>query len=196
MVANAHAHDRERSGGGRVSAVASAKTSGGGGAGAGGPEPVISQEHYRASLGHFCTGVTIVTAHAPDGPAGFTCQSFASLSLDPPLVLICPGKSSTSWPRIEPVGTFCVNVLADDQEELCRAFAAPGADKFAGVGWQPGPFTGAPMLTGALAWVECRLEEIHDGGDHVVAVGRVLDLGTREGRPLLFYRGGFGRFDV
>jgi 3-hydroxy-9,10-secoandrosta-1,3,5(10)-triene-9,17-dione monooxygenase reductase component len=89
-----------------------------------------------------------------------------------------------------------VNVLAEDQEELCRAFAASGTDKFAGVGWAPGPFTGAPILTGALAWVECRLEQLFDGGDHAIAVGRVLDLQTHEGRPLLFYRGGFGRFEV
>jgi 3-hydroxy-9,10-secoandrosta-1,3,5(10)-triene-9,17-dione monooxygenase reductase component len=159
-------------------------------------DPVISQEHYRASLGHFCTGVTIVTAHGDDGPAGLTCQSFSALSLDPPLILVCPGKSSSSWPKIEAAGAMCINVLAEDQEELCRGFATRGADKFAGVGWQPGPFTGAPVLTGALAWVECRIEAVHEGGDHVIAVGRVLDLGTSEGRPLLFYRGGYGRFDV
>ena len=159
-------------------------------------EPVISQEHYRAGLGHFCTGVTIVAAHGADGPAGLTCQSFSALSLDPPLILVCPGKGSSSWPKIEAAGAFCVNVLAEDQEELCRAFAAKGADKFEGVGWRPGPFTGAPVLAGALAWVECRIEAIHDGGDHVIAVGRVLDLGSTEGRPLLFYRGGYGRFDV
>jgi 3-hydroxy-9,10-secoandrosta-1,3,5(10)-triene-9,17-dione monooxygenase reductase component len=160
------------------------------------PDPTISQEHYRATLGHFCTGVTVITAHGEQGPSGFTCQAFAALSLDPPLVLACPGKASTSWPPIEASGVFAVNVLAEDQEELCRSFAASGTDKFAGVGWSPGPFTGAPILTGSLAWVECRLEHLYDGGDHIVAVGRVLDLQTREGRPLLFYRGGFGRFEV
>jgi 3-hydroxy-9,10-secoandrosta-1,3,5(10)-triene-9,17-dione monooxygenase reductase component len=159
-------------------------------------DPVISPEHYRATLGHFCSGITIVTAVGSDGPAGMTAQSFCALSLDPPLILVCPGKSSSSWPRIESAGTFCVNVLAEDQEELCRAFAAKGTDKFAGVGWSPGPFTGAPVLAGGLAWMECRMEQVLDGGDHAIVVGRVLDLQSREGRPLLFFRGGYGRFEV
>jgi flavin reductase (DIM6/NTAB) family NADH-FMN oxidoreductase RutF len=159
--------------------------------------PHVHPEHFRAVLGHFCSGVTIVTAAGADGPAGFTAQSFASLSLDPPLVLVCPGKNSTSWPRIEATRNFCVNVLAEDQEELCRAFAMRGGDKFAGIGYEPAPHTGAPLLTGALAWIDCHLEAIHDGGDHVIVVGRALDLGVHPGRrPLLFYRGGFGRFEV
>ncbi|MBV9278815.1 MAG: flavin reductase family protein, partial [Chloroflexi bacterium] len=102
-------------------------------------DPAVAEEHFRATLGHFCSGVTIVTSNGEDGPAGLTCQSFASVSLDPPLVLICPGKSSTSWPRIEATGAFCVNVLNEDQEELCRGFAARGADKFAGIGWEAAP---------------------------------------------------------
>jgi 3-hydroxy-9,10-secoandrosta-1,3,5(10)-triene-9,17-dione monooxygenase reductase component len=159
--------------------------------------PPISQEHFRAVLGHFCTGITVITATDALGPAGLTAQSFTSLSLDPPLVLVCPAKNSTSWPRIEAAGAFCVNVLAEDQEELCRGFAMRGADKFAGVGYVPAPHTGAPLLAGALAWIDCRLEAMHDGGDHLIAVGRVLDLGNRvDGRPLLFYRGGYGRFEV
>lgn len=159
-------------------------------------EPLISPEHFRAVLGHFCTGVTVVTALDDAEPVGFTAQSFSSLSLDPPLVVVCPGKGSTSWPRIEAAGSFCVNVLSEEQEELCRGFAMRGADKFAGIGYSPAPRTGAPVLTGALAWVDCRLETIHDGGDHLIVVGRVLDLGVHEGKPLLFYRGGFGRFEV
>ena len=161
-----------------------------------GPDPVITPEHYRATLGHFCSGITVVTASGDDGPAGMTCQSFCSLSLDPPLILVCPGRGSSSWPRIEPVGSFAVNVLAEDQEELCRGFAAKGGDKFAGIGWSPGPITGSPVIAGSLAWIECRLEVLHDAGDHLIAVGRVLDLQAREGRPLLFFRGGYGRFDV
>ena len=159
-------------------------------------EPAIAPEHYRTTMGHFCTGVTIVTAMAPDGPAGFTCQSFSSLSLDPPTVLVCPQKASSSWPRIEAAGHFVVNVLAEPQEEICRSFARSGADKFAGVGWRPAPATGAPMLRDCLAWIECRLDSVLDGGDHLIAVGRVLELEVGEGKPLLFYRGGFGRFDV
>lgn len=161
-------------------------------------DPIISEQHYRATLGHFCSGVTIVTGAGTGaaGPAGLTCQSFSSLSLDPPLVLVCPGKGSGSWPKVAASGGFCVNVLAEDQEEVCRAFAAPGTDKFSGVGWTPGRFTGAPVIAGALAWIECRLEAVHEGGDHHIAVGRVLEMQAREGRPLLFYRGGYGRFEI
>jgi flavin reductase (DIM6/NTAB) family NADH-FMN oxidoreductase RutF len=157
----------------------------------------VSGDHFRAVLGHFCTGITVVTANDADGPVGFTAQSFSSLSLDPPLVLVCPALTSTSWPRIEAAGHFCVNVLADDQEELGRGFAARGADKFAGIGYTPAPVTRSPLLTGCLAWIDCRLEAVHSGGDHVIVVGRVMDLGVADhGRPLLFYRGGFGRFEV
>jgi 3-hydroxy-9,10-secoandrosta-1,3,5(10)-triene-9,17-dione monooxygenase reductase component len=160
--------------------------------------PSIPPERFRAVLGHFCSGITIVTAVDATGPTGMTAQSFAALSLDPPLILVCPGKTSASWPRIEAVGSFCVNVLGEDQEELCRGFAVSGADKFAGVGYQAAPHTGAPLLNGALAWVDCRLDAIYEGGDHIIAVGRVLDLGVHNeaGKPLLFYRGGYGRFEV
>ena len=163
---------------------------------AAGPGPTIAPEHYRTVLGHFCTGITVVTAAGADGPAGFTCQSFSALSLDPPLVLLCPGRTSSSWPRIAAAGAFCVNVLADDQEELCRDFASKKEDKFAGAGWRPGPFTGAPVLQGVLASIECRLETVHDAGDHFIAVGRVLEMQAGTGRPLLFFRGGYGRFEV
>ena len=148
-------------------------------------------------LGHFCSGITVITAIDDEGPVGLTAQSFSSLSLDPPLVLACPAKSSSSWPRIEAAGTFCVNVLGEDQEELCRGFAMRGTDKFAGIGYSPAPHTGSPLLAGTLAWIDCRLEALYEGGDHVIAVGRVLDLGSRDAAcPLLFYRGGYGRFTV
>jgi 3-hydroxy-9,10-secoandrosta-1,3,5(10)-triene-9,17-dione monooxygenase reductase component len=151
---------------------------------------------FRTVLGHFCSGITIVTA-VDDGMAvGLTCQSFASVSLDPPLVLFVPAKASSSWPRIRHAGHFCANVLADHQEPLGRRFAIKGADKFAGVGWRPGG-TGSPLLDGCLGYVECEVESVHDGGDHDIAVGRVVDLGVAdEGSPLLFYRGGYGRFAV
>lgn len=157
--------------------------------------PSFDGARFRQVLGHFCTGITVVTAMHEGEPVGFTAQSFTSLSLDPPLVLVCPAKSSSSWPRISASGGFCANILADDQEAVCRAFATRGADKFRGIGWTPAPGTGSPLLAGALAWVDCRLEAEHDGGDHLIAVGRVLDVGVGEGRPLLFYRGGFGGFE-
>jgi len=146
----------------------------------------------RDVMGRFATGVTVVTAMDGGRPVGFTCQSFVSLSLEPPLVALAPAKTSTSWPRIRRAGSFCVNVLSDRQAAVCRAFARSGGDKFTGVDWRPG-VTGAPVLRSTLAWVECRLEAIHDAGDHELVVGRVLALHTGEGTPLLFYRSRFAR---
>jgi 3-hydroxy-9,10-secoandrosta-1,3,5(10)-triene-9,17-dione monooxygenase reductase component len=147
---------------------------------------------FRNVLGHFATGVTVVAAVEDGRPVGFTCQAFAALSLDPPMVALAPAKTSTSWPRMVRAGAFCVNILADDQEDLCRTFAASGGDKFAGVAWRLGA-AGTPVLDGALAWAECELATIHDAGDHELVTGRVLELGVGSGSPLLFYRGGYHR---
>lgn len=159
----------------------------------------LSSSRFREVLGHFASGLTIVTAVDPQGPVGFTCQAFMSLSLDPPLIALAPGKSSTSWPRIAPVRNVCVNILSDTQEALCRDFAVSGADKgdkFAGVGWKPGP-AGAPALDGVLAWIGCRVLRSHDAGDHELVVAEVTDTFVDpQAQPLLFYRGGFGRFEV
>ena len=158
--------------------------------------PRFDAATFRTVLGHFCTGLTIVTAVDLGEPVGLTCQSFASLSLDPPLVLFVAARSSYSWPRIRNAGSFCANVLSDHQEHLGRSFAMKGADKFAGVGWRPG-LTGSPRLDECLAFVECEVDAVHEAGDHDIVVGRVVDLGLAdEGRPLLFYRGGYGRFAV
>lgn len=136
----------------------------------------------------------MVTAVHSAQPVGLTCQAFAALSLDPPLVLLAPSRRSTSWPRAQAAGTFCVNVLAETQEGLARTFARSGGHKFIGVDWRLGG-AGAPVLAGVAAWVECRLGAVHNGGDHLIVVGQVVDLGVGEGRPLLFYRGGYGRFE-
>ncbi|MEU7025209.1 flavin reductase family protein [Streptomyces sp. NPDC046275] len=158
--------------------------------------PVDAAE-FRRVLGHFASGVTIVTALDEDGPTGFACQSFASLSLDPPLVVFMVARTSTTWPRIARAGRFCVNVLGADQAALCRGFAVSGADKFAGVDWTPAPATGAPRLPAAPAWVDCTIAAVHTGGDHLIVVGRVEALGATPegGDPLLFHRGRFGRFE-
>ena len=153
----------------------------------------IDRARFKEVLGHFASGVTIVTAMEQGTPVGFTCQSFTSLSLDPPLIALAPSKSSTSWPRMKDAGAFCVNILADGQDALCRAFASPGADTFQGVGWTHGS-TGAPVLDGALAYIDCSLELIHEAGDHELVIGRVVDLGLGDGVPLLYYRSGFGSF--
>lgn len=151
---------------------------------------------FRSVLGHFCTGVTVITGHDGERPAGFACQSFAALSLDPPLVLFCPAKTSRSWPAIERAGRFAVNVLAEDQRAVSAVFGARGADKFESVSWRAAA-SGAPLLDGALAWMDCAVETVHEAGDHLVVVGRVLELGdTRDTRPLLFFRGAYAAADT
>jgi 3-hydroxy-9,10-secoandrosta-1,3,5(10)-triene-9,17-dione monooxygenase reductase component len=153
------------------------------------PEP----GRFRQVLGHFCTDVTVITTADDQGAAGFACQSFAALSLDPPLVLFCPGRASTSWPRIARSGHFCANVLAADQRELARIFGASGGDKFDGVSWSPSS-SGAPVLDDALTWAGCTVDAAHEAGDHYVVIGRVTELGPcRAGQPLLFYRGRYAQ---
>ena len=156
----------------------------------------IDSAQYRQTLGHFPTGVTVITAAGADGPAGMAVGSFFSISLDPPLVGFCAGKSSSSWPGIRAANAFCVNILAEDQEDVCRVFATKGVDKFAGLGWTAAA-SGSPRLHEVLAWIDCDLETVHDAGDHEIAVGRVRELNVeREAGPLVFYRGGYGRFAV
>jgi len=160
--------------------------------------PVDASE-FRRVLGYFATGVTVVTAPALEeegGPAGFACQSFSSLSLDPPLVAFMVARTSTTWPRIARAGVFCVNILGAHQGDLCRGFAVSGADKFAGIDHDPAPVSGSPRLAGAPAWIDCTIHAVHTGGDHLIVVGRVDALGTQDddpGDPLLFHRGRFGR---
>ncbi|SDY38062.1 NADH-FMN oxidoreductase RutF, flavin reductase (DIM6/NTAB) family [Modestobacter sp. DSM 44400] len=156
------------------------------------PPPVVDPQMMRDVLGHFASGVTVVTAIGPDGPLGFTCQSFSSLSLDPPLVAFAPARTSTTWPRLRTAGRFCVNVLADEQRGLSQAFARSGTDKYVGVSWAPSPH-GSPVIEDVVAWIDSELWAEYDGGDHTIVVARVLDLGADAGRsPLVFHRGGYG----
>jgi 3-hydroxy-9,10-secoandrosta-1,3,5(10)-triene-9,17-dione monooxygenase reductase component len=151
------------------------------------PDP----QRFRQVLGHFATGVTVITAIDGAEPVGFACQAFAALSLNPPLVLFCPARTSTSWPRIASAGGFCVNVLAADQSGLARKFGVSAADKFAGVRFRPAP-NGAPILDGVLTWAACTVDAVHEAGDHLVIIARVTGLGDSvAGDPLLFYRGRF-----
>lgn len=158
--------------------------------------PTIDAARYRQVLGHFATGVTVITAMDGDEPVGMAANSFTSVSLDPPLVAFCAAKASSTWPRIQAAKHYCVNILAEDQEEICRLFATKDAERFRGIGWRTGE-SGAPILDEALAWIDCRIEAEHDAGDHLIVVGRVCGLDSADsGKPLLFYRGGYGRFDV
>lgn len=153
-------------------------------------------QEYKSVLGRFCTGVTVVTSLDGGEPVGFTCQSFSALSLDPPLVLVCPQKGSTTWPRIRRSGRFAVSMLTADQQAVGERFGRSGADKFAGVGWRPSP-AGMPLISGALAWVECSVADEVDAGDHTVVVAAVTGLGTGPARdPLLFFRGKFFDLDM
>ncbi|WP_328663535.1 flavin reductase family protein [Streptomyces sp. NBC_00328] len=165
-------------------------------AGIGFHEPRVDSAQFRQVLGRFCSGVTIITGVADGGaPAGLTCQSFFSLSLDPPLVAFSVSRTSGTWPRIAPSKAFCVNVLSTAQQQLSRSFAARGTDKFAGQEWTPAPVTGSPALPGSLAWIDCVVEAVHPGGDHWLVIGRVRHLAAcdYEADPLLFYRAAFRR---
>ncbi|MGY1637046.1 flavin reductase family protein [Geodermatophilus sp. SYSU D00742] len=153
---------------------------------------VVDPTLMREVLGHFASGVTVVTALDDEEPIGFTCQSFSSLSLDPPLVVFAPARTSRTWPRLRELGRFCVNVLAEDQGGLSAAFARSGSDKFAGVHWRPSRL-GQPVLDDVVAWIDCELWAEYDGGDHTLVAARVLDLGAdARRRPLLFHRGAYG----
>jgi flavin reductase (DIM6/NTAB) family NADH-FMN oxidoreductase RutF len=158
----------------------------------------VDEARFRQVLGHFPTGVTVVASIGADGqPVGLAVGSFCSVSLEPALVLFCPSVTSTSFPAIRDAGVFVVNVLNEEQEDVSRVFASKAENKFAGVGWRHAR-SGSPIVNEALAWIDCRIHRIDEAGDHYVVIGQVLDLGVndRVGGPLLFYRGGYGRFNL
>lgn len=149
-------------------------------------------ENFRNVLGRLPTGVVVVTGGDPEHPSGLVCGSFMSVSLEPPLVVVSPAKTSTSWPAIEAGGTFCANVLADGQEHLAHHFAKSGGDKFEGIDWYPAPATGSPLLNDVAAWIDCRVYERVEAGDHLLVLGEVLELSVhRDTGALVFHRGTF-----
>ena len=152
----------------------------------------FSSRELRDALGQFCTGITVITAVEDDKPVGFACQSFSALSLEPPLVLFCPMKTSGSWKGIEKAGRFAVNILSEEQEDVSSTFGRRGDDKFAQIDWSPSPL-GSPVIEGVMAWLDCEIDQVLDGGDHWIVLGRVDNLGPtkRDIRPLLFYRGAY-----
>jgi flavin reductase (DIM6/NTAB) family NADH-FMN oxidoreductase RutF len=156
----------------------------------------FDEARFRQVLGHYPTGVTVVTGLFRDTPVGLAVGSFFSVSLDPPLVGFCVARRSTSWPKLRKVGTFCANILASDQEAICRVFASSGADKFRGLGWRQAE-SGSPILDDVLAWIDCSIETVSDAGDHEIVLGRVRHLEVaREGHPLVFFRGGYHGLDA
>ncbi len=161
-------------------------------------EPSFDAARFRQVLGHFPTGVTVITGMAGDIPAGFTIGSFTSVSLDPPLVGFLPQTTSDTWAAIAPSGRFCVNVLGADQAAECWKFAKKGAiDCFDDLVWHVG-IGGSPILDDAIAWMECSVEVIYEVGDHFFVVGRVIEMSHAETdpQPLLFYRGKLGGFSL
>jgi flavin reductase (DIM6/NTAB) family NADH-FMN oxidoreductase RutF len=169
------------------------------------PEPEVANElssdssgldprDFRNALGTFATGVTIVTAMADDGkPYGLTCNSFASVSINPPLVLWSLGMYSQGLPVFQNASHFAVNVLGISQQALATKFAKSGADRFAGVDWKPG-LGQAPLIAGSVAQFQCRAANRYYGGDHVIFLGAVEAYTYNKQEPLLFLNGGFGRY--
>ena len=155
----------------------------------------IDPTHFRAVLSNYPTGVCVITAMNDDGPTGFVVGSFTSVSLEPALVGFFADARSTTFPKVRRAGAFCVNVLSARDEQLCRSFAAKGVDRFAGVSWRAGA-SGSPVLDRVSAWIDCTLDQLHEVGDHLFAVGRVLDLAGHphhsESEPLIFHKGRYG----
>jgi flavin reductase (DIM6/NTAB) family NADH-FMN oxidoreductase RutF/DNA-binding IclR family transcriptional regulator len=158
---------------------------------------VIDDRQFREVLGHYPTGVALVTGIDPNGsPVGMIVGSFTSVSLEPPLVAYLPTRTSYVFGQLREASTFCINVLSAEQEALCRLFASRAEDKWDGVEWRSSP-SGAPILAGAVAWIECATESITEAGDHFLVMGRVQDLGVEDpSAPLLFFQGGYGRFTM
>jgi len=164
------------------------------------PEAAARARRFRDVLGLFCSGVTVVTSVSDGAPVGMTCQSFSSVSLEPPLVMFSPAKTSRAWPLMQRAGFFCVNILAADQSGLSNDMATKGDEKFTGVEWTTAT-TGAPVIDGVLGYIDCTVHQVIEAGDHYIVIGRVKELafgdrrnadaadGASKTDPLLFFQG-------
>lgn len=152
----------------------------------------ISESEYRRVLGHLPTGVTVLSAFCEDGaPTGMAANSVTSVSLDPPMILVCPARASATWPVIRAAGQFCVNFMASHHAELSVRFARKGVDRFAGVAWHARP--AGPALDDAIAWLQCEIYDERDAGDHTVVIATVTEIDTSGGgAPLVFFKGRYG----
>ena len=153
----------------------------------------VSKDDFRAALGRFVSGVTVVTTRGDDDkPVGMTVSAFASVSLEPPLVLACIDKRASVHGRFAEGTYFAVSILAEDQEHLSRRFASKDQDRFNGTGYTEGA-TGTPLLDGAVAYLECRVVHAYPGGDHTIIVGEVESTAVGESKPLAYFRGGYSQ---
>ena len=156
------------------------------------PEPTgISARAFRDALGHYASGITVITGNDEQGPIGFTCQSFYSVSAEPPLISFSVQKTSTTYPRIRATGSFAVNVLTRDQQHVSNQFARSGTDKWAGISWSPTQ-AGNPVIDETMMWLDCRIWAEHDAGDHLIVLGKVQEMSlpdTRSEDPLLYFKG-------
>ncbi|GAC1384880.1 MAG: hypothetical protein NVSMB48_20940 [Marmoricola sp.] len=154
------------------------------------PAAMAAARKFRDVLGRYASGVTVVTTVSNGEPVGMTCQSFMSVSLTPPLVMFSPARTSRAWPRIQASGRFAVNFLGEDQQGVSNTMASRGADKFAGIDWEPAPVTGSPLLSGAVGYVDCTIDRVYEAGDHFLVLGLVEDLQVGdESGPLLYFQG-------
>lgn len=154
------------------------------------PVAAFDQREYRDAMGGFASGITIITTHGPDGPVGFTCQSFYSVSIDPPLISFSVARTSKSLAAVREHGQVVVNFLSAEQQHLSGQFARSGTDKWAGVDWYPSESNGAPTLAGGTGWVAGEIEREIEAGDHLIFLVAVSGISTDPERaPLLFYRG-------
>lgn len=149
----------------------------------------IDREQFFALMGSFASGVTVITSRGTDGVMrGLTASAFCSVSLEPRLCLVSVDLRSESVSAIRESGGFVVNILASNQEEISRRFASKMPDKYEGISYRLGPVTGAPILDGVLAWIECTVYEVFPGGDHAIFIGEIQDGTANEGTPLLYFR--------
>lgn len=155
---------------------------------------MIDQATFRRVLGHYPTGVCVITSLGIDGePIGMCIGSFTSVSLDPPLVAFFPDRRSSTWGRIRDTGRFCVNVLGAHQVAISRRFAKSDPNKFSGISYRVSGL-GLPILDGVVAWIDCMVDSVHEAGDHFIAVGQVASLQEEyPAQPLLFHKGGYGQ---
>ena len=155
------------------------------------PAPPIEPLSFREALGHYASGITVITSHLDGEPIGFTCQSFYSVSMSPPLVSFSVMSSSASYPKIRQAGRFVVNILSGEQVRISNQFARRGTDKWHGVEWQESPL-GNPIIVGCLHWLDCEIHAEHAAGDHLIVIGEVKALNLQEAattQPLLYFKG-------